>query len=88
MQEVSTALGEPIWKDGCGGCWEMANYEHYGTMKNPANRKCERPCTAENQYWKYSDDGACTWWDFAWKSFAIDFHNGAVIEKHSEWHYD
>jgi hypothetical protein len=88
IQDVSTILGQPIWKLGCGDCWEQESYVVNSVLKVPPDRKCDSPCNAEYQYWQFSDDDACSWWDFAWHYYAIDFHNGKVVAKHSNWHYD
>ncbi len=36
------------------------------------------------QRWQFSDDSACTWWDFTWKYFAIDFQDGLVVKKYAD----
>jgi hypothetical protein len=89
IQEVISKLGEPIWKEGCGGCWEQSSYvrdDH--VLDVPVERKCDAPCSSVHQQWYYSDDGACTWWDFAWKEFSIAFDQGVVTEKSEVWHGD
>jgi hypothetical protein len=88
LDSVRSILGEPIWKQGCGGCWEQSFYVKDQVFEFPKNRTCEDPCKADRQRWQFSDDGACSWWDFAWKYYAIDFYQGNVIAKHAEWHWD
>ena len=89
MHEVEIKLGNPIWKQGCGGCWEEGSYvrEDY-IVDVPVDRKCDAPCFSNDQYWIFSEDGACRWWDFAWKEFGIDFRDGIVTEKREVWHND
>jgi hypothetical protein len=88
IEEVRKALGEPIWKQGCGGCWEQEYYVQDHIFVFPANRTCEASCNVDNQRWQFSDDGACSWRDFAWKYYAIDFSHGKVVAKYSSWHWD
>ena len=87
-EEVEKKLGIPIWKTGCGGCWDRDSYIVNHVLTIPEDRVCNEECSTKNQIWEYADDGACTWWDFAWKSFNITFHNGIVVEKESSWHGD
>ena len=88
IQEVRRVLGEPIWKTGCGGCWEKDFYVRDRIFEFPVNRTCDLKCEVANQRWQFSDDGACSWWDFAWRYYAIDFADGKVVTKHSQWHWD
>lgn len=93
IQDVQAVLGDPIWKEGCGGCWEYEFYTRDHIISVPEERftksgACTLPCTADNQRWQYTEDGACSWWDFAWESYAIDFVNGKVEKKYSGWHGD
>ena len=88
VQEVASKLGIPIWKIGCGGCWEENYYSNNGLVRLPRDAMCDAPCSAESQRWQFSEDGACGWWDFAWKEFSLDMHNGKVTKKLAVWHYD
>jgi hypothetical protein len=88
IEEVRSTLGEPIWKEGCGGCWEKEYYMRNNLFMFPQSRKCDAPCQSDNQRWQFSDDGACTWWDFAWEYYAIDFDQGKVVAKYVQWHGD
>lgn len=88
MQDVLSKIGDPIWKIGCGGCWEPEFYSTDGVIRVPPKHTCSLPCDADDQRWQFSDDGACTWWDFAWKDFSIDLHHRKVAAKFTMWHYD
>lgn len=85
--EVISTLGEPLWKEGCGGCWEPASFKN-AKGQLPSEWLCTEPCSPQIDHdliWQYSDDGACTWWDFAWKYYALHIRNGVVIAKSSFW---
>jgi len=85
---VETKLGSPIWKIGCGGCWDPQSYVKDNEYQIPVDRTCNEPCNSENQHWQFSDDGACSWHDFAWKNFTLIIQDNKVIEKKSWWLYD
>ena len=86
--EVESILGDPLWKQGCGGCWETEFYTRDNTFMYPQVRNCTAACNSDRQRWQYSDDGACSWWDFAWEYYAMDFHEGKVVAKYVNWHGD
>jgi hypothetical protein len=88
MSEVELALRAPLWKEGCGGCWETEFYTRDNTVSLPQSRNCTTSCDAARQLWQYSDDGACSWWDFAWEYYAIDFFEGKVVAKDLFWRGD
>jgi hypothetical protein len=38
--------------------------------------------------WLYTNDGACSWGDFAWKRKQIELKNGFVVGRGTGWSYD
>ena len=36
----------------------------------------------------YTDDGGCSWSDFAWKRKEVYFKNGIVVKANTGWAYD
>jgi hypothetical protein len=76
------------WENECGGCWEKEYYSKDNVFIFPTERKCDSTCDEPYQYWQYTADGACDWWDFAWRYFAIDLYDGRVVAKHYKWMRD
>lgn len=93
VEKVQTNLGQPLWKMGCGGCWEpdrkcttVDGYESCEEWHIPKN--CHADCVATNQKWEYTDDGASPIWDFAWREFSVELRDGKVSEIVDVWRYD
>ena len=38
--------------------------------------------------WWYTADGACSWWDFAWRTRGVGLRDGIVVGKVAYWSYD
>lgn len=92
-EQIRNVLGEPLWKVGCGGCWEpdqqcslVNGSEICVTTHKP--KTCKEECSASNQNWEYTDDDASPVWDFAWRQYSVNFKNGKVDEITDMWRYD
>lgn len=61
-----------------------------GMTKDEVLQRLGPPLNAQaDQSWVYSEDGACTWWDFAWLARGVQFDpQGRVIETRAVVNYD